>query len=102
MPDAAIPTCPEPVAGPTDTARPASGRRCKVRRILDALAAADPAKAARVEHLLNLDPHDPHEPGWSDRALSKALDRDGHYVHNSMLSSHRTGVCICTDEDPHA
>lgn len=91
MTDTALDTGVAPVAGPT---RPAPRRRCKVRRILDTLP---DDRAARVLHLLHLDARDPDEPGWTDRALAKAIRADtGEHLDHSMLSTHRTHTCICT------
>ena len=71
----------------------APGRRCKVRIILDEVTPTQ--RAAILERLYS----DGAVTGWTDAALSQALDRGGRYVAASQLSRHRTRACVCSTHD---
>lgn len=74
-----------PVAGPMAGT---AGRRCKLGHLIDSVPADT---AARILDRLHADT----STGWTDDALSKALERGGHRVSPSLISRHRTGTCIC-------
>lgn len=78
------------VAGTTGTA---TGRRCKVGRILDTVTPAQ--RAAILDRLHS----DSSVTGWTDDALAKALTCGGQPIAASMLSRHRARVCICTTDE---
>lgn len=75
------------------TTSAATGRRCKTRRVLDTVGADTAALILDRLHA------DGRQTGWTDEALSHALDRGGHYVAPSLLSRHRTRSCICSHHE---
>lgn len=68
-------------------------RSCKFARTLAGLD--DTTRLAVLDAL--------HGEQWSDSALAKTLERAGHGHHaQGALSTHRTGACICTEQESEA